>query len=61
MGAINDFNRLMSFHSTKLLSFKWWHLIVYFLINVAAINALHLWCIENPEAEQQISRRVWIA
>eukprot|EP00961_Rhodomonas_salina_P104242 1403204-Rhodomonas_salina.1 len=63
MGAINNFNRLMSFHSTKLCSFKWWHSIFYFLITVAAINALHLWLIENPEAEQLFtgSRSVWIA
>eukprot|EP00961_Rhodomonas_salina_P089495 1203570-Rhodomonas_salina.2 len=51
----------MLFHSTKLRSFKWWHSIFYFLIDVATINALHLWRIENPYVEARFTRRIWIA
>jgi hypothetical protein len=61
MGAIDDFDRLMSFHSAKLRSRKWWLAIFYFLIDVAAINALHLWRLENPADAGRFSRRVWIA
>jgi hypothetical protein len=61
MGAIDDFDRLMSFHSCKLRSRKWWLAIFYFLIDVASINALHLWRIENPDEAVRFPRRVWIA
>jgi len=62
MGAINDFDRLLSFHSVKLQSRKWWHAIFYFLIDVAGVNALHLWRWEQfPEERDWTTRRVWIA
>eukprot|EP00961_Rhodomonas_salina_P169207 2280048-Rhodomonas_salina.2 len=61
MGAIDDFTQLMLFHSLKLRSFKWWHSIFYFLIDVATINALHLWRIENPDVEARFTWHVWIA
>eukprot|EP00961_Rhodomonas_salina_P294938 3934979-Rhodomonas_salina.1 len=61
MGAIDDFDHLMSFHSCKLRSYKWWHTIFYFLIDVSSINALHLWHIENPEEGQLLEHRTWIA
>jgi len=61
MGAIDDFDRLLSFHSCKLKSNKWWHTIFFFLIDVASVNGLHLWRLANPDDAHIISRRVWIA
>jgi len=61
MGAVDDFDRLMSSHSCQLRSSKWWHAFFYFLIDVAAINALHLWRFENPTEAELTTRRVWIA
>eukprot|EP00961_Rhodomonas_salina_P080395 1081669-Rhodomonas_salina.1 len=61
MGAIDDFDRLLSFMSVKLHCMKWWHAIFYFLINVALVNVLHLWRLANPDAAEKMERRVWMA
>eukprot|EP00961_Rhodomonas_salina_P100230 1348314-Rhodomonas_salina.1 len=63
MGAIDDFDHLMSFHTCKLCSVKWWHTIFYFLVNVESINSLHLWRTANPpqDREGQLPLRIWIA
>eukprot|EP00961_Rhodomonas_salina_P208329 2811169-Rhodomonas_salina.1 len=61
MGTINDFDRLMSFHSVKLRSIKWWHSIFYFLIDIATINGLHLWRLENAkESAKRLELHTWI-
>ncbi len=49
MGAIDDIDRLMAFHSTRLKSTKWWQAIFFFLINVSLINEWFLWKLENPD------------
>ena len=61
MGGIDDFDRLLSFLSVKLRCHKWWHAIFYFLIDVAMVNALHLWRQANPQESDFTSRRVWVA
>eukprot|EP00961_Rhodomonas_salina_P246707 3332867-Rhodomonas_salina.1 len=61
MGAMDDFDRLMSFHSVKLRSVKWWHSIFYFLIDVETINGLHLWRLENAEESAKLELRTWVA
>jgi hypothetical protein len=61
MGAIDDFDRLLSFLSVRLRSMKWWHQIFYFIIDAALINALHLWRIDNPEEAATMPRRTWVA
>ncbi len=49
MGAINDFDRLLSFLSVRLRLLKWWHQIFYFIIDSAMINALH-WPLETRQS-----------
>jgi hypothetical protein len=60
MGAIDDFDCLLSFLSVRLRSRKWWHAIFYFLIDTATINALHLWRQHNADEAEEQSRRVWV-
>lgn len=61
MGAIDDVDRLMSFHSVRLRSNKWWHTLFYFILDLCAINAFHLWKIKNPEEAETTTSCVWIA
>eukprot|EP00961_Rhodomonas_salina_P243407 3289085-Rhodomonas_salina.1 len=63
MGANDNFDSLMSFHTCKLHSLKWWHTIFYFLIDASSINSLHLWRIANPpqDHEGQLLQCIWIA
>jgi hypothetical protein len=53
MGAIDNVARYCLF--------KWWHAIFTFLVGIAAINALHLWCLENPEEAQLTTLQTWMA
>jgi hypothetical protein len=61
MGAIDDFDRLLSFLTVRLRCMKWWHQIFYFIIDVSLVNSLHLWRIDNPEESQLLPRRTWVA
>jgi hypothetical protein len=60
MGAIDDFDCLMSFMSVRLRCRKWWHAIFYFLVDVALINSLHLWRQANMTEMDEFTRRAWL-
>ncbi len=60
MGAINNFDCLLTYYSTKLLSQKWFHAIFYFLIDIAVMSGLHLWLLANPDEAEVLDKRIWI-
>ena len=60
MGAIDDIDQLLAFLSCRLKSRKWWHAILWFIIDIALINALHLWRWANPKAAAKTKRREFV-
>eukprot|EP00961_Rhodomonas_salina_P273960 3701515-Rhodomonas_salina.2 len=58
MGAIDNFDQLLSFMWVKLLCMKWWHAIFYFLIHLALVNVLHLWRAAHIDSADSMDQRV---
>lgn len=56
MGAIDAANALRSHVTTSRRCKKWWHSIMYFLLDVSAANGYIVWKQLNPEKVKKMSR-----
>jgi len=62
MGGVDKFDQLRERYEIGRRSVKWWHRIMYFLIDLAIVNAFVMWKLSKPNAKHdQLTFRLHLA